>query len=130
MIRLGDPPSPVPEPFAGLLLAYLATRPNNTTTNPASNWLFPGRRAGQPMNPVTFQQRLRRIGIPRVNSRTAAIRQLLLQDPAPVVARMLGYHEVHAELIASQAGALWKNYAPGGHIRSPVHSNTYRTRNS
>ncbi len=70
------------------------------------------------MNPVTFQQRLRRIGIPGVNGRTGAIRQLLLQDPAPVVARMLGYHEVHAELIASQAGAHWKNYAPGDHTQS------------
>ncbi|MGH3686359.1 MAG: hypothetical protein ACRDQY_07730, partial [Pseudonocardiaceae bacterium] len=78
LIRLGDPPSPVPEPFAGLLLAHLAARPNTTTaTNPASRWLFPGRRAGQPMNPVTFQQRLRRIGIPGVNGRTGAIRQLL-----------------------------------------------------
>ncbi|MBA6439401.1 hypothetical protein H3T12_34175 [Streptomyces sp. GMR22] len=80
------------------------------------------------MNPVTFQQRLRRIGISGVNGRTAAIRQLLLEDPAPVVARMFGYHEVHAELIASQAGALWKSDAPGDHTRSPAHPNTYRTR--
>jgi hypothetical protein len=131
LIRLGDPPSPVPEPFASLLLAHLDARPNTSTaTNPASNWLFPGRRAGQPMNPAGLQQRLRRIGIPGVNGRTSAIRQLLLEDPAPIVARMLGYHEVHAELIAGQAGALWKSYAPGNHTRSPVHPNTYRTRDS
>lgn len=48
-LRLGDPPSPVPEPVASLLLNYIATRDNmNTATNRASRWLFPGRRADQP----------------------------------------------------------------------------------
>jgi hypothetical protein len=50
LIRLGDPPAPVPEPFAALLTRYLSSRPNQTTaTNPASSLLFPGRRAGQPL---------------------------------------------------------------------------------
>ncbi|WP_431934141.1 transposase [Nonomuraea jabiensis] len=44
-IRLGDPPSPVPEPFARLLLDHLQDRPNTATaTDPDSRWLFPGRR--------------------------------------------------------------------------------------
>jgi hypothetical protein len=41
-IRLGEPPAPVPEPFASLLLRH-ARRRLNLTTAPA-RWLFPGRR--------------------------------------------------------------------------------------
>jgi hypothetical protein len=58
LVRLGDPPSPVPEPFASLLLAYLDQRPNTmTATNPDARWLFPGRRAGQPMTSDTLELR-------------------------------------------------------------------------
>ncbi|MGH3711667.1 MAG: hypothetical protein ACRDRQ_27015, partial [Pseudonocardiaceae bacterium] len=57
------------------LTPQLSTASHGLPRSP-SRWLFPGRRAGQPMNPVTFQQRLRRIGIPGVNGRTGAIRQL------------------------------------------------------
>ncbi|MDF3291555.1 hypothetical protein P3G67_20450 [Streptomyces sp. RB6PN23] len=46
-LRLGEPPSPVPEPFAELLLAWIDNRDNmNTAANRDSRWLFPGRRAG------------------------------------------------------------------------------------
>ncbi|MFF5213628.1 hypothetical protein, partial [Streptosporangium sp. NPDC000396] len=49
-LRLGDPPTPVPQPFADLLLQHLNQRLNLTTaTNRDSRWLFPGRRGGQPM---------------------------------------------------------------------------------
>ncbi len=50
-LRLGDdPPVPVPEPFAALLVEHVAKRANmGTATNPNSTWLFPGRRAGQPL---------------------------------------------------------------------------------
>lgn len=45
-IRLGDPPAPVPEPFASLLLRHVEQWLNLTTaTNPAARWLFPGRPA-------------------------------------------------------------------------------------
>jgi hypothetical protein len=46
-IRLSDPPTPVPEPFAGMPLDYVRTgRPNRPSgTSPASDWLFPGRQA-------------------------------------------------------------------------------------
>jgi hypothetical protein len=92
-IRLGDPPIPVPEPFAGLLLEHVGHRLNLTTaTNTDARWLFPARRGGQPMTPDTIARRLRQHGIPALGGRTAALRQLVLQTPAPVVATMLGYH--------------------------------------
>jgi integrase len=118
LIRLGDPPAPVPEPFAALLTRYLSSRPNQTTaTNPASSLLFPGRRAGQPLHPTTLRLRLAAAGIPNITGRTAALRDLLLEAPAPVVASMLGYNSKRAEHTAAEAGATWKNYAPGDHTR-------------
>ena len=42
-IRLGEPPAPVPEPFASLLLRHAGQRLNLTTaTNADARWLFPG----------------------------------------------------------------------------------------
>jgi integrase len=117
-IRLGDPPAPVPEPFATLIIRYLDARPNlATATNPGSPLLFPGRRAGQPMHPTSLRRRLTAAGIPNITGRTAALRQLLLQAPAPVIASMLCYHAHSAERVAAAAGATWKNYAPGDHTR-------------
>ncbi|MFJ1550856.1 hypothetical protein [Streptomyces sp. NPDC088246] len=118
-LLLGDPPTPVPEPFAELLLGYIRdgrlNRPGGTL--PASDWLFPGRRAGQPVDPATLGKRLTAAGVPTVNGRTATLRQLVLQAPPSVVAGMLGYHTVHAEAVAAQAGGTWKKYAPGDHTR-------------
>ncbi len=111
-LNLGDPPTPVPEPLAKLLGAYIQQRPNMTTaTNPDSRWLFPGRRAGQPMHPDSLYELLRQIGVPAGSGRTGAIRQLVLQMPPTVVAQALGYHQVSTARIAAQAGSPWSGYA-------------------
>lgn len=80
-----------------------------------SPWLFPGRRASQPMNPATLRDALRELGIPAEKGRTSAIRQLVLQAPAPVIAQALGYHDKSTTRIAAEAGAPWESYAPGDH---------------
>jgi hypothetical protein len=49
----------------------------------------------------------------RVTDRTAAMRQHILDMPAPVVADALGYHPVTTTKIASQAGATSSRYAVG-----------------
>ena len=118
-IRLGDPPTPVPEPFASLLLRAVNERENtHTATNPDARWLFPGRRAGQPLNVDTLRTCIRELGIPGSATRVAALRQLVLQAPAPVVATALGfcYHTTHRH--HSEAGGTWKTYAPGDHSQS------------
>jgi ribosomal protein L37E len=115
LIRLGDPPAPVPGPFADLVTRYLAARPN--LAGPGSALLFPGRSAGQPCHPTTLRLRLADAGIPNITGRTAALRQLLLQAPPPVVAAMLGYSTATTEHLATAAGNTWKNYAPGNHRR-------------
>ncbi len=119
LLRLGEPPSPVPTPFAQLLLTWISERDNmNTATNPDSHWLFPGRRAGQPMHPESLAGHLRQLGVPTGSARAAAIRQYVLEMPAPVVADALSYHPVTTAKIATQIGVTWSRYAPGDHTRT------------
>jgi hypothetical protein len=119
LIRLGDPSAPVPAPFDQIISDYLLTRPNLTTaTNRDSRWLFPGRRAGQPLHPTSIRSRLQRLDIPNLTGRSRALREMLLQAPPSVVAGMLGYAAGRAETIAAEAGATWQHYAAGDHSRS------------
>jgi integrase len=121
LLRLGEPASPVPAPVAALLLAYIADRGNmNTATNQASRWLFPGRRAGQPSRPDHLSALLGEIGIPVAAARGAAIRQQLLELPAPVVADALGYHDKTTSRLLRETGGAWSRYAAGDHTRSPA----------
>ncbi|MEV6592552.1 hypothetical protein [Streptomyces acidicola] len=115
-LRLGAPPTPVPEPVADLLLDYLQALPANVPAiNQNSPWLLPGRRPSQPMNPGTLRDALRKLGVPVEKGRTSAIRQLVLQAPVPVIAQALGYHDKSSTRIVTEAGGPWKNYAPCDH---------------
>ncbi|MFF3788305.1 hypothetical protein [Streptomyces sp. NPDC001933] len=44
-----------------------------------------------------------------------SIRHLVLQAPAPVIARMRGYHDDTTAQLAAEAGGTWRHYAPGDH---------------
>lgn len=117
-VRLGDPPSPLPEPVADLMRAYVQScRHQPYASSRSSRWLFPGRQPGQPMNPVSLQVHLREIGVPPQRGRTSAIRQLVLQAPAPVIAKALGYHDKTATRLVTEAGGTWSRYAPGDHTQ-------------
>lgn len=108
LIRLGDPHAPVPPPFDALVAQYLGERPNLTTaTNPNSRWLFPGRRAGQPLHPTTFRLRLQTLGIPNLSGRSRALREMLLQA------------------LAAETGATWMRYAAGDHTRTRAPRSTH-----
>jgi hypothetical protein len=118
LLRLGEPPTPVPGPAAELLLEWIGSQGNmNTATNRNSPWLFPGRRAGQPMNPNVLAELVNDIGIPSIAGRTSAIRQHVLEMAAPVVADALSYHPKTTALLAAQAGGTFSRYAPGDHKR-------------
>jgi hypothetical protein len=114
-LRLGDPPAPVPQPFATMLLQLAAGRANmNAPANQSARWLFPGQRAGQPLSPVYLGQLVRQLGVPARAARAAALRQLVLQAPAPVVARALGYNHSTTTRMLTEAGGTWTSY-PRGH---------------
>lgn len=116
LLHLGDPPTPVPETFATLLTELIGHRENMTTaTNPHARWIFPGRRADQPLNPSTLREQLCAHGFHAATARPAALRQLVLQAPAPVIATALGYHHITTTRHAAQAGTTWNTYAPGDH---------------
>ncbi|MCX4649433.1 MULTISPECIES: hypothetical protein [unclassified Streptomyces] len=55
------------------------------------------------MNPVSLQVHLREIGVPPQRGRTSAIRQLVLQVPAPVIAKALGCH-VNGHVVVPRGG--------------------------
>ncbi|MEV0492257.1 tyrosine-type recombinase/integrase [Streptomyces atratus] len=117
-VCLGDPPSPLPEPIAALMRAYLHSRPHLPyASSRSARWLFPGRQPGQPMNPASLQAHLREIGVPPQRGRTSAIRQFVLQAPAPVIAKALGYHDKTATRLVAEAGGTWSRYAPGDHSK-------------
>ncbi|MFD5392627.1 hypothetical protein ACFWMG_48515, partial [Streptomyces sp. NPDC127074] len=98
---------------------HIANRDNmDTATNPASRWLFPGR-AGQPFRPDHLSALLNKVGVPVAAARGAAIRQQLLEMPAPVVADALGYHDKTTTRILRETGGTWSRYASGGHLQSP-----------
>ncbi|MEU8308917.1 hypothetical protein AB0C84_35685 [Actinomadura sp. NPDC048955] len=59
----------------------------------------------------TIEKHLRAHHIPVLNGRTAALRHLVLQAPAPVIARMLGYTDQQTSRTAA-AGSPWSRYAP------------------
>ncbi|HEX9354797.1 MAG TPA: hypothetical protein VF933_13405 [Streptosporangiaceae bacterium] len=118
LIRLGDPPAPVPEPFAAMLIELTLSRENmHTATNPSARWIFPGQRAGQPLNAGTLREQLNQLGLHPGIARPAALRQLVLQAPAPVIAQSLGYFHKTTTRIAAEAGGTWSRYAPGDHGR-------------
>ncbi|MFD7611490.1 hypothetical protein [Streptomyces sp. NPDC059828] len=69
------------------------------------------------MNPVTLHVHLCEIGVPPQRGRTSAIRQLVLQAPAPVIAKALGHHDKTATRLVTEAGGTWSRCALGDHQR-------------
>lgn len=115
LIRLGDPPTPVPAPFDEIIRQHVAARRNQTTAaNTTSPWLFPGRASGQPLHTTSLRDRLRNLGIPNLGNRSRAIRELLREAPPIIVAGMLGYSPTGSERIATEYGIAWPHYAPLG----------------
>ena len=107
----GDPPSPVPAPFDALLHQLAASRHDHVPANHASTWLFPGRNVGQPAEYRAMAAQLRDLGLPLRTGRVAALRQLVLQVPAPVIADALGFNHTTTTRQHANAGATWSRYA-------------------
>jgi hypothetical protein len=105
----------VPEPFAELLLHLVANRDYPSSASTTSRWLFPGRVADQPLAYTTMLKRLRRLGFPMREARVSALRQLVLQAAAPVVAAALGYHHTTTTRQVANVGATWSSYTAAAH---------------
>lgn len=111
-IALGKAPTPVPEPFSSQLNYHRHNRPNLRTTGGATGtpWLFPSIRPGRHIDPQAIMQRLRQLGIDLQGARNTALRELVSEIPAPLVADMLGYSDQVTRKHAAEAGNTWARY--------------------
>lgn len=127
LLRLGDPPTPVPAPVAELLLALRDQRTNmRTATNRNARWLFPGRRAGQPLTTRTIAPLIHDLGVPTIPGRLAALHPLVLQAPAPVIAQALG---VQGQNVSPAAGQSRRTTPPVTRAwRTPGSSTTWASK--
>ncbi len=111
-LNFGGPAVPLPEPFASLLKELLENRPNLQTNNHGeSRWLFPSTRAGKHLHPGPLMTRIRALGIDLLGARNAALRGLVAEVPAPLIADMLGYSYQVTQRHAALAAEPWSRYA-------------------
>ena len=110
-LRIRDDLVPVPAPLAALI-GRLAERRRNVTGagHPDSDWLFPGGRAGRPIEPDQLALRLNRHGITRA-ARAAALDALLVTVPAPVLAKLLDRKPWRVAERTKLLGTDWRSYA-------------------
>ena len=109
-LRIGDDLVPVPSALATLVRA-LIEQPSHASTagHPDCDWLFPGRRAGQPIEPDQLAERLNRHGVTRA-ARTAALDALLATVPAPVLAKLIDRRPWRVAQRTKLLGTDWRNY--------------------
>jgi integrase len=109
-MRIGDDLIPVPAPLGALVAALAEDRRNVTSAgHPESDWLFPGGRAGQPIEPDQLAERLNRHGVTRA-ARTAALDALLVKVPAPVLAKMIDRRPWRVAQRTKLLGTDWRKY--------------------
>jgi hypothetical protein len=106
-LDLGKPASPVPPPIGALLHRLID---DNERRGQGDQWLFPGRLTGQHIAYRTLHGALREHGFPLKEARVAALRELVQQAPAPVIADALGYHHTTTTRQSNHAGATWNRY--------------------
>lgn len=109
-LRLGDDLVPVPAPL-GVLVEQLVGQRHHLTGagHPDSEWLFPGRCAGQPIESEQLAERLNRHGVTRA-TRVAALDALLTTVPAPVLAQLLDRRPWRVADRSKILGTDWRRY--------------------
>lgn len=112
-LRLGDDHIVLPPPLDDLIQQLPDQIPVGMASNLAEGdqWLFPGRRPGQPMHPITLGARLQELGIKPRAARNTTLLQLGAELPSLVLADLLGIHISTAERWNAAAGARWTTYA-------------------
>jgi predicted nucleotidyltransferase len=120
----------------GLVLELVATRRGHAALGDqgTSPWLFPGGQPGRPVSSFQLAERLRQLGLHPGQARSTALFQLTTEQPAALLARMLGIHITVAVAWQRASSGDWASYAsdvsrrtnPGGHAmhrdEKPVHT--------
>ncbi|THJ65630.1 hypothetical protein E8P82_11705 [Arthrobacter echini] len=112
ILRVTDDEILVPSPFDNVLTQHLERLPHQNTTAHRGDprWLFPGARPGQPINHNTLMTRLRDAGIEIRAAHNAALRALVLDIPAAIVANTLGYSYQITDKHRRNSGATFIDY--------------------
>lgn len=112
-VRLGKELMPIAEPLGQVLrgLPWRRQVGPSGKVGAASEWLFPGRQAGLPLDPEYIRRRLGELGIECRASRNAALLQFAGQLPAAVIADKLNVHRTTADRWVKMAGGDWARYA-------------------
>jgi hypothetical protein len=118
LLRLGDRPIQLPAPLDALMQELVASRGTDTLIRHESDWLFPGRSAGQPIHETRLHRRLNAIGVKPGRSRSTALFALAEQVPAGLLSKMLGVHISVAVAWQRASGGDWMGYAADVAARS------------
>jgi hypothetical protein len=110
-VRFGSDHVQVPEPLDELVRSLPARRQIGPSGTVASDWLFPGRQAGQHQHPEYLRRRLGDLGIDCRANRNAALMQLAAEVPAAVLADTIGIDARTAVRWTKTAGGDWTRYA-------------------
>lgn len=111
-IKLAIDPALLPPRIADMVHTQIGNRRNMATAaNPTSDWLFPGQTAGRPIGFDQLLARIYELGLTVRSSRAAALRELVLTIPAPVLTTILGYTAATLNRHTTQSGAPWLSYA-------------------
>ncbi|RFA11765.1 hypothetical protein B7R22_17905 [Subtercola boreus] len=101
----------IPAPFDEIFRQHVAELPHQTTSVHTDNeWLFPGRRPGMHLHQNSLMGKLRRAGIDLRGARNAALRALVLELPAPVIADALDYSYQVTDKHRRNAGTTFIDY--------------------
>lgn len=73
-------------------------------------WLFPGRRAGQPIGDKGLSRRLTALGIPVRGARNSALLELAREVPPSILADLLGLTPEAVDRWRELAGGSWTSY--------------------
>ena len=76
-------------------------------------WLFPGRRAGQPIGDKGLSRRLTTLGIPVRGARNSALLELAREVPPSILADLLGLTPEAVDRWRELAGGSWTGYVAG-----------------
>lgn len=117
-IMLGSEAVVLVEPLGRIAADLIAGRVRDETVHGIAqsfpqqqDWLFPGRRAGQPIGEKALNRRLRKRGIAVRGARNTALLALARSVPPAVLADLLGILPETAERWRDLAGGSWTQYA-------------------
>lgn len=115
-IRFGEPPTPVPEPFATLLLQATTRRDNlQSATNPGARWLFPDAGPASRCTPATSASWSVTSASPPWPAGPPRCASSSCRSQHPSSPRRWATTTTPPPGVASEAGTPWSRNAPGDH---------------